>query len=178
VHYENSSDLSAQPICSTTATSASPAANYPITFSGGSAMNYTFSYMPGILSIHYLLSGICLGEAGHQILQPINADGSSVFNSKSTSPAKFRVCDTNGVSIGTPGVVRDFRLVQVVSGTATNMNETVDSTTPDTTFRWDPSAQQWIFNISNKGLYGPNQTYYFVITLNDGTMISFDYGLK
>jgi len=36
---------------------------------------------------------ICLGDAGHQILQLINANGTSVFNSKSTSPAKFRVCD-------------------------------------------------------------------------------------
>ena len=86
--------------------------------------------------------------------------------------------DANGVSIGTPGVVKDFRLVQVVSGTVTTLNETVDSTTPDTAFRWDPIAQQWIFNISNKGLYGPNQTYYFLITLNDGTTIPLHYGLK
>jgi hypothetical protein len=66
-----------------------------------------------------------------------------------------------------------------VAGTvATTVNESVDSTTPDANFRWDPTAQQWIFNISNKGLYGPNQTYYFRIMLNDGSAIQFNYGLK
>src|SRR4029077_192053 len=42
--------------------------------------------------VQYATGGICNGDAGHQILQPINFDGTSVFNGKSTSPAKFRVC--------------------------------------------------------------------------------------
>jgi len=58
-----------------------------------------------------------------------------------------------------------------------NDNESVFSTTPDTAFRWDPSAQQWIFNINNKS-YPSNQTYFFRISLNDGTVINFNYGLK
>jgi hypothetical protein len=130
------------------------------------------------LTVKYAGGGICDGDLGHQILQPINANGTSVFNSKSTSPAKFRVCDANGVSVGTPGVVKSFVLYQIVSGTTTTINETVDSTTPDSTFRWDPTAQQWIYNISNKNLGPANQTYYFLITLNDGTIIPFSYGLK
>jgi len=75
-------------------------------------------------------------------------------------------------------VVKDFRLVQIVSGTVTTMNEAVDSTTPDTAFRWDPSGLQWIFNINNKSLGAANQTYFFQITLNDGSIIPFNYGLK
>jgi len=52
-----------------------------------------------------------------------------------------------------------------------------NSTTPDNNFRWDPTAQQWIFNINNKALWA-NQTYIFLITLNDGSTISFRYGLR
>jgi hypothetical protein len=132
---------------------------------------------PVTYSVIYAVGGLCLGSPGHQILQPINADGSSVFNGKSTSPAKFRVCDANGVSIGTPGVVASFSIYQIIGGTITPPNEDVASTTPDTAFRWDPSAQQWIFNINNKS-YPSNQTYFFRISLNDGTSIIFDYGLK
>jgi hypothetical protein len=124
------------------------------------------------------LGTICDGDAGHQILQPINADGSSVFNGKSTSPAKFRVCDANGVSIGTPGLVSSFAIYQIVTGTVVSaVTEDVYSTTPDMAFRWDPTGQQWIFNINNKS-YPSNQTYYFQIKLNDGSSILFDYGLK
>jgi hypothetical protein len=155
-----------------------PAGSNNLTVNAVGTVNYNPATKTVTIQVQYLQGGICDGDAGHQILQPINADGSSVFNSKSTSPAKFRVCDLNFVSIGTAGVVKDFRLVQVVSGTVTTMNETVDSTTPDTAFRWDPTAQQWIFNINNKSLGGANQTYYFLITLNDGTTIPFHYGLK
>src|SRR4029077_4084008 len=164
----------------TTATSASPVGSYGITANLGTltASNYTFMFANGTLTIQYASGAICAGDAGHQILQPINFDGTSVFNGKSTSPAKFRVCDTNGVSVGTAGVVSAFYIYQIVGGTVTNMvNETVTSTTPDTSFRWDPTAQQWIFNINNKS-YLANQTYYFRINLNDGTSILFGYGLK
>jgi hypothetical protein len=130
-----------------------------------------------IQTVQYASGGRCDGDAGHQILQPINADGSSVFKGTSTSPAKFRVCDVNGVSIGTPGVVTSFNIVKILGGTVANVDEIVTSTTPDTAFRWDPTAQQWIFNISNKSL-ATNQTYYFQISLNDGSSIYFQYGLK
>ncbi|MBS0631647.1 MAG: hypothetical protein JSS11_07010 [Verrucomicrobia bacterium] len=39
------------PTASTTATTASAAGTYPITLSGGSAANYTFTYVPGTLTI-------------------------------------------------------------------------------------------------------------------------------
>jgi hypothetical protein len=68
-------------------------------------------------------------------------------------------------------------VAQVINGTASDQNEVVDSTTPDTTFRWDPTAQQWIFNISNKS-FANSKTYGFLITLNDGSTIPFQYGIK
>jgi hypothetical protein len=69
-------------------------------------------------------------------------------------------------------------LYQTIQGTVTStVNEPVDSTTPDLNFRFDPSAQQWIFNINNKAL-SPNRTYIFLITLNDQSTIPFQYGLR
>ena len=75
-------------------------------------------------------------------------------------------------------MVTNVKLVQILSGTAVNsINETVDATTPDSAFRWDSAAQQWVFNISTKNLQ-KNNTYIYLITLNDGTSIQFQYGLK
>ncbi|MFG2045674.1 PxKF domain-containing protein [Dactylosporangium sp. NPDC048998] len=155
-----------------------------ITCTGGTltATNYVFRFAPGALHVMYASTGRCNGDAGHQILQPVNADGSSVFKLGSTVPAKFRVCDANGTSVGpttaAPPVVSSFALVATRSGTASNtVNEAVASTTPDTAFRWDASAQQWIFNISTKSLTA-NTTYTYQVTLADGSAITFVFGLR
>ncbi len=140
--------------------------------------NYNVTLVNGTLTVRYVAGGSCLGSPGHAILQPINADGTSVFKQGSTVPAKFRVCDANGNSVGTPGVVADFKLIRKVSGTEdTSVNETVASTTPDTAFRWSSTDQQWIFNVNTKAL-SKNYTYYYRITLNDGSTIDFQFGLK
>ncbi len=140
--------------------------------------NYSLTYVGANLTITYASTGYCLTSVGHQVLQPINPDGTSVFKQKSTVPAKFRVCDANGASIGTPGVVSSFKLIQKISGTEVDtVNEPVDSTTPDTVFRWSATDQQWIFNINTKNL-SANTTYVYLITLNDGTTIQFQFGLK
>jgi hypothetical protein len=138
----------------------------------GNTTNTSASY-----SVLYRTGDMCLGSPEHQILQPINNDGSSVFKQKSTVPAKFRVCDYYGTSIGTPGVVSSFRLIQISNGTVSSVDEAVDSTTPDTAFRWSPDGQQWIFNINTKSL-GAGKTYVYLITLNDGSTIQFQFGLK
>ena len=124
-------------------------------------------------SIAYSI-GACLGDLGHTILQPINADGTSVWKQGRTIPAKFRVCDANGVSVGTPGVVSSFYLIQIISGTITNVDEVVDATNNDTAFRWD--GNQWIFNINTRNL-SVGYTYVYAVTLNDGSVIRFQDGL-
>ena len=121
-------------------------------------------------------AGTCNGDAGHTILQPINLDGTSVFKQGSTVPARFRVCDANGTSIAQAGVVQSFAST-VMNGTPGGVNETIVSTTPDTAFRWDSTSQQWIFNISTKNL-SANHTYIYVVTLNDGSQITFRFALK
>jgi len=162
------------------ATTNSPVGSYTINCSGQTSTNYAITYVSSTLTITYVTSGMCAGDAGHQIRQPINVDGSSVWKQGSTVPAKFAVCDANGVSIGTAGVVTSFNLVTIMHGTVTNVDESPASTTPDTAFRWDPTGQQWIFNISTKSapVSVANQTYGFQILLNDGSSISFQFGLK
>ena len=136
--------------------------------SGTASANYT---------VQYQQTGTCDGDAGHQILQPVNPDGSSVWKQGRTIPLKFRVCDANGVSIGTPGVITSFVLSQIISGTVANVDETLDSTIEDSGFSFDPTAQQWIFNLSTK-LQSAGFTYVYNINLNDGSTITFRYGLR
>jgi hypothetical protein len=67
-------------------------------------------------------------------------------------------------------------LIGKSSGTeSATITESIISTTPDTTFRW--TGDQWIFNLSTKNL-SKNYTYLYRITLNDGTVIEFKFGLK
>ena len=149
----------------------------PITCSGLTSTNYRISYLPGTLKVLYASGGACDGAAGHQILPPIDASGFSVFNQGRTVPAQFRVCDANGASIGTAGVVTSFNLTAIVSGTiTTTVSNVVDSSTPDTAFRFDTTAQEWIFNITTSPL-AAGSTYIYTIGLNDGTNIAFQYGL-
>ncbi|HEX2328163.1 MAG TPA: PxKF domain-containing protein, partial [Candidatus Angelobacter sp.] len=106
------------------------------------------------------------------------ADGTSVFKAGRTVPVKFRVGDVNGVSIGTPGTVTSFRITAVINGTvSTPVDLPPSSTTPDTAFRWDPTAQQWIFNPDTSGL-AAGSTYVFTIALADGSSINFQFGLR
>jgi N-acetylneuraminic acid mutarotase len=163
--------------CTSTATATSPVGTYPITCSGQSSNNYAIAYASGSLKIIYQPGGICDKDLGHSILQPINVDGSSVWNQGKTIPVKFRVCDANGVSIGTPGVVAGFSLTQVLTGTVAKVDKSASSASSDTTFRWDPNAQEWTFNLSTSNQQAGNM-YVYTILLNDGSTITFRYGLK
>ncbi|MCU1287399.1 MAG: hypothetical protein JWO13_3749 [Acidobacteriales bacterium] len=172
---QNSSALTGSLTCSTTAVLNSSVGSYPINCSGQTSTNYAITYVAGSLKILYSTLA-CGGSPGHSILQPINADGTSVFKQGSTTPAKFRVCDANGISIGTPGVVTNFKIIAIQTGLVTQtVNEDPISTTPDDVFTFD--GEQWHFNIKTKNL-SANNTYTYLISLNDGSTIQFMYGLK
>ncbi len=135
-------------------------------------------------TLTYQTAGVRDGDAGHQILHPINADGTSVWKLGSTVPTKFRVCDINRNSVGPnsafSSVVQSYILAGKNGTVQGSIDESHYSNTPDTAFRWDPTAQQWIYNISTKTapVNVVNTTYYFRIDLNDGTSIWFNFGLK
>jgi len=161
----------------TPTTTPANAGTYDIVPSSLTSNNYTITFQKGTLTVMYSTSCIISGDPTHTILQPINPDGSSVNKAGSTVPAKFRVADANCNSIGTPGVVTSFKLIQQSSDPSATINEDVNSTTPDTAFRWDPTAQQWIFNISTKGMKAAVK-YTYQISLNDGSSIVFSFALR
>ncbi|MFZ0927649.1 MAG: Ig-like domain repeat protein, partial [Syntrophobacteraceae bacterium] len=140
--------------------------NYTLTFIGDFfVIIYQDPYIPG------------MGTLGHAIMPPINSNGTSVFKQGSTVPAIFQVFDANGKSVGTAGIVSSFNLVETTSGGVAKVNEPVYSTTPSTAFNWDATNKWWIFNIGTKNFH-KNTTYVYWITLNDGTVIPFQFGLN
>lgn len=177
VNGDGPSSLTGTLSCTSTANATSPVSSYAITCAGQSSKNYAITYSSGSLKIIYEPGGICDKDLGHSILQPINVDGSSVFNQGKTIPVKFRVCDANGVSIGTPGVVASLSLTQILSRTVTGVEQKSSSTSSGTSFNWVSSAQEWTFNLSTSNQQAGN-SYVYMILLNDGSTITFQYGLK
>jgi hypothetical protein len=51
VNGETDSSLTTRPITATTATASSPAGDYPVTVSGAASANYSFTYVPGTLTL-------------------------------------------------------------------------------------------------------------------------------
>lgn len=60
VNGEGIGVLNTSPTCTTTATTTSPVGSYPITCFGAAAVNYTFTYVPGTLTVtcHYVTLAI------------------------------------------------------------------------------------------------------------------------
>ncbi|RYD98751.1 MAG: gliding motility-associated C-terminal domain-containing protein, partial [Sphingobacteriales bacterium] len=52
VNGENASDLTTQPVLSTTATAGSPVGNYPISVAAAASANYAITFVPGILRVN------------------------------------------------------------------------------------------------------------------------------
>jgi hypothetical protein len=132
----------------------------------------------GTLSVMFAPAGQCDDGPGHQVLQPLNPDGSDVFQRNRTIPVKFRVCDVNGVSIGAPNVVSSFLLRQIIRGTVTtDVSIAPESTNHDTGFRLDGGDRRWMFNLSTKNLES-GATYGYRIALVDGSAIEFRFTLR
>ena len=150
--------------------SATDAVGNPATLANGYSVQY---------------SGTCIDGPGRRILQPVDADGTSVFKKGSTVPVKFRVCDAAGNSIGgsqpvtgwSNGTDVPYPVLYWRTTGAGPVDEQVLSTTPDTQFRWDATARQWVFNLNTKNL-AAGYTYVYRIHLNDGTYIQFQFALK
>jgi len=76
VNGDAASSLTTPPTATTTATAASPAGTYPITPSGGSSANYTFTYVDGTLSIGKALLTITANPASSIYGAALVPDGS------------------------------------------------------------------------------------------------------
>jgi len=113
--------------------------------------------------------GRCSGSnPGGVILQPINADGSSVFpRSGRTVPVKFTVCDANGNPISDPNAVfagtgGQLTMLSAVRGQIPNPDESQYNDIPDAAFRY--TGGMWMFNMATSNLQA-GYTYTFRINL-------------
>jgi len=149
------------------------AANYD--FPGPSPGTY---FVNGTLTIGY---GNCSGpNPGGVILQPINADGSSIFpRAGRTVPVKFTVCDANGNPISDPNVVfagtgGQLTMLSAVRGQIPNPDENQYNDIPDVAFRY--TGGMWMFNMSTSNLQS-GYSYMFRINLKYGS-ITFVIAIK
>ncbi len=126
----------------------------------------TFSPFAIVKRLAYSWSGV---------LQPINSDGSSVFKRGSTIPVKFKLL---GVDAGISNLNAKLYLSQSSSVNPVSTNEAVSNGSGDSgnTFRYDPSTQQYIFNLSTKDL--AQGTWWLRIDLGDGQDHIVQVGLK
>ncbi|MCI0537302.1 MAG: HYR domain-containing protein [Verrucomicrobiales bacterium] len=98
------------------------------------------------------------------ILQPINADGSSVFKAGRTVPVKFQL---TGASTGIADLTATLSSAKISDSVTGPVNEATASSasTAGSLFRYDPVEEQYIFNWNTKGL-SPG-TYQLRIDLGD-----------
>ena len=91
VNGDTPASLTAQPSCSTTATTSSPAGSYPITCSGAASPDYSFAYTAGTLTVNPAATLPTLAVA--DVAVPEGDSGTSVV-----SVTVSRSGDTSGVS--------------------------------------------------------------------------------
>jgi hypothetical protein len=164
--------------CTTTSTTLTAVGSFPITCSGQTSTNYAITFVPGTLKALYAAAGLCNGAAGHSILAPILANGTSSFLQGTTVPARFRVCDANGVSQGTAGVVSSFFLVKIVTGATTSVVHQVPLGAAGFVFNAAPGQRRWEFNSITTSNLPRGSTYGYQIGLNDGTSITFQFAVR
>lgn len=164
--------------CTTTSTTLTAVGSFPITCSGQTSTNYAITFVPGTLQALYAAAGLCNGAAGHSILAPILANGTSSFLQGTTVPARFRVCDANGVSQGTAGVVSSFFLVKIVTGATTTLVHQVPLGAAGFVFNAAPGQRRWEFNSITTSNLPRGSTYGYQIGLNDGTSITFQFAVR
>lgn len=109
-------------------------------------------------------------------LPPINNDGSSIFKLGSTVPVKFQLRDVNGNFIST-AVAKIF--VSKVSNNVVGTDLEASSTSAATTgnlFRYDPTGNQYIFNLSTKSL--TKGTWQIKVVIDDGVTRTVNISLR
>ena len=115
-------------------------------------------------------------------LQPINADGSSIFKLGSTIPVKFQLKDANGNFVST--AVANISVTFKNNGIEGDELEPVSTSaaTNGTLFRYSTDGNQYIFNLSTKisttKLLWKAGTWIIKATLNDGTTHTVEISLK
>jgi hypothetical protein len=102
------------------------------------------------------------------ILQPINSDNTSIFKRGQAIPVKFRLAGDEPTGYVTSGWTIQKQQVPCSSFSGTDATlESVASNTPTTVFRYDSSADQYIFNADMKS-QAVGSCWNFKVTLDSG----------
>lgn len=172
-----STSVTGTPSCSTTATQNSPVGTYPIVCTIGTltSVKYDFTFVQGTLTAIYNWQGFN---------QPINdtayhgTQALSVFKGGSTIPVKFQLITASGTSVQASSAPL---WLQPQKGNAMSVavDESTysDPVTSGTTFKWDATSQQYIYNWSTKGLL-TGYWYRISAKLDDGTTQNVIVGIR
>jgi hypothetical protein len=122
-----------------------------------------------IATVNYNTSGF---------LQPINANGTSVFKYNSTIPVKisFTNCDGSIPSNLAPAIK-----LTMISGTTPGLeiNEPISTSAADTTGFMRFSTNQYIYNLATKPLPDSSATYKITVTIpSTGQTFTVQFGLR
>jgi hypothetical protein len=113
--------------------------------------------------------------AGLAIEPPVNANGSSIFKLGRTVPVKLRL---TGESAGTSCAIARLYLAQIsnaVTGSEVEAESTAAATSGNL-FRYDASADQYVFNLSTDSLSAG--TWQLRIDLGDGVLYTVNLSLR
>jgi predicted extracellular nuclease len=111
-------------------------------------------------------------------LQPINADGTSVFKYNSTIPVKISFTNCNG---SIPSNLAPTIRLTMISGTTPGLeiNEPISTSAADTTGVMRFSSNQYIYNLATKPLPDSSATYLITVTIpSNGQTETVQFGLK
>jgi hypothetical protein len=103
-------------------------------------------------------------------LQPVNADGSSVFGRKGNAaiPFKFQLTTCQGAFVSTEHpTIALFKISNTVSGTTDEAVTSTGQANSGNLYRYDASSSQYIYNLSTTAL--TTGTYLVRTTLDDGS---------
>ncbi len=105
------------------------------------------------------------------ILQPINPDNTSVFKRGQAVPVKFKLAGDESFGFGTTGwlIQRQSVACTAFDGADAEL-ESVPSNTPTSYFRYDASADQYVYNADMHTL-GVGTCWNFKVTLDSGQIM-------
>jgi hypothetical protein len=144
----------------------------------GSSMDVEFEATGPVDTLGTILDAVSLKVVCFEwsgVLQPVNADGSSIFKAGSTIPVKFKL---TGEDAGNTSLVAHITYAKINGIVVGTVNEAATNVGGDTgnTFRYDPTSDQYIYNWTTKGLTAG--TYRIFIDLGDDCIHTVDVALK
>ena len=99
-------------------------------------------------------------------LQPVNADGTSIFNLKSVIPFKFRLATCSGADVSNAvATIQVFFYANGIVGSELENVGSAGKANTDGLYRFDSKAKNYIYNLGTKTL-SPNTSYLVRTTIN------------